>query len=240
MINKKSSKINQTIIISFIISLILTSFLLLSISIPTISQNNIVIPKTSISFNPLNERNRDDILRDQALIFDTKPIFLPSEWNTKDIKSNEVDKSLFPDLLAQTTIDTDMTLSKLIHPEIITVLPTDSLKQLLNPFEGINQDQLVFSSFNIPKIHVIIKNFIDSKLIENYEIESENPILQTQFWGPLEFLVIVDESGPVMPLLISQSSGIEDVDLYFQKYISDPLLKLSRLPKGYYKVMINP
>lgn len=242
MITKKLFQINRIFIISTILALVTIIFLFITVSFPLPSQNSILIQKPFVSFKNLDESDVDEILKDQALIFDTKPILLPTKWSEKQIHPNEeVDRPLFQDLPTQTILYNYATLSNIMLPEYITISATDILsKQFLNSFEGINQDKPILASLNIPKMNITVKNLNDSKIIENYEIDKENPLLQKEFWAPLEFLVIVDESGPIMPLFVSQSSGIEDIDIYFKNYISDPILKLSHLPKGYYKIGVSP
>jgi len=218
-------------------------FFFLGFSFPNTPNNISIGQKAFVSFYDLNGGNQNEILNDQALFFDTKPIFLPTKWNAneKQILNKVDDSSLFQDLLPETTLYPYKTLSQINYPELSTLLSLDILnKKLIHPFEGMNQDRPVFSSTHIPKAHIIIKNFNKSDIIEAYEINHENTLLQEIFWAPLEFLATIDESGLIMPLLISQSSGVEDIDNFFKNFVSTPLLKLTHLPIGYYKIAINP
>lgn len=241
MLNKKFVKINSAIIISFILSIIIIIVFYFSVSFQRPSDPKLIDQKTYVSFCDLNEGNENEILNDQALVFDTKPIFLPSKWNEKQISPTKITDNLFQDLLPQTMLYPHETLAQINTPELSTLLSLDTLnKKLIHPFEGINQERSIFPSIKSPSAHIVIKNFNHSDIIETYEVNNENPLLQETFWAPLEFLVTVDESGLIMPLLISRSSGIENIDNFFKNTLCDPLLKLSHLPVGYYKITINP
>lgn len=238
----KLFKFNKLIISSFAISIITLALSFLFFSFPANIYNEILIPKPFVSFHNLSDNKQDRILDDQAMIFDTKPIFLPSEWNEVGIIPNkEIDQDLFTDLPPQITLYNYKSLSTTIPLELSTLASLHALdKKSINLFNGINQNKTELSPPNVGEAHVIIKNFDDSKIVKTYEINDQNTPIKEHLWVPLEFLVIVDESGPIMPPLMTQSSGIEEIDVFFKHYISTPLLKLSQLPIGYYHIVISP
>lgn len=59
-------------------------------------------------------------------------------------------------------------------------------------------------------------------------------------WKPLEFTVGVDAAGLVAPLMLTRSSGMEDVDLFFRNYLAQTFRIGDRLPPGFYRIVVGP
>lgn len=240
--NRKSFQINKLIVSSSIIAIIMIALLFLGFSFPQNIHNAIAIQKSFVSFHNLSISDHDQILEEQALIFDTKPIFLPSEWNEINVNSNKkIDKPLFTDLPPQITFYNYPTLSTIIHPELSILSSIDIFdNKFTKSFNMINQTKPIISPLNVREAYITIKNLNNFKIVQTFEINNQNPLFKEELWSPLEFLIIIDESGPITPLLITQSSGIEEIDNFFRNPISTPLLKLDQLPTGYYAIKVSP
>ena len=59
-------------------------------------------------------------------------------------------------------------------------------------------------------------------------------------WAPLQFLVAVDAAGLVGPLILTERSGVEEVDHYFRNYLAQTYRLGHRLPPGKYRVSVGP
>lgn len=59
-------------------------------------------------------------------------------------------------------------------------------------------------------------------------------------WRPLEFLAAVDPAGLVGPLVLTRSSGVEDVDNHFRNYLARTYNLGDRLPPGFYRIVVAP
>ncbi len=59
-------------------------------------------------------------------------------------------------------------------------------------------------------------------------------------WHPLELEAAVDATGLVGPLLITSSSGVEDVDSHYRNYLVRVFRIGDRLPPGFYRIVIGP
>lgn len=59
-------------------------------------------------------------------------------------------------------------------------------------------------------------------------------------WRPLEFTAAVDHAGFVGPLLLTSSSGVEEVDTYFRNYLARSLRLGDRLGPGFYRIVVGP
>lgn len=243
---RNSFNFKSLIFISFIITLIVFIIFLSTFSIrKTDINSNKTKSNSFISFNNLNEKSGDLnlVLKEQAIIFDSEPIFIPTEWNEAlDPFKNIAKDSLFQDFPPVTTLYDQKMLLTITHEYPAISSPSGVLNsKFINPFIGINQNTP--NTFPLKKrtAYVTVKNLNTSKIVEEYEIISDPDIqMNDQLWVPMEFLLIVDESGPIMPLLITESSGTEQIDNYFKNHIPESQLKLSSLPAGYYKILVSP
>lgn len=59
-------------------------------------------------------------------------------------------------------------------------------------------------------------------------------------WQPLVLLANVGPSGLVAPVSVSASSGIGEVDLFFQNYLARTFRIGERLPPGFYRITVAP
>lgn len=237
-VDHKIFKFNKLFIYSFTISIIIAVFFFLLFLFPANTYDEIITSKPFASFS----NKKDSILDDQVFIFNTEPIFLPSEWNEIPlVPTEEIDQFLFSDLPPQTSLYNYQSLSSIITPRLSILKPLDILdQQPINLFKGINQNKSEISTSNKLKAYLTIENFNDFKTFKTYEIKDKDTPIKDQLWSPLEFLVIIDELVPLIPPLMIQSSGIEEIDIFFKNYISSSLLKLNQLPIGYYQITISP
>jgi hypothetical protein len=59
-------------------------------------------------------------------------------------------------------------------------------------------------------------------------------------WQPLELLASVDEAGLRIPLVVVESSLVDDVDAHFRQYLSGVYRVGDRLPPGFYRIIVGP
>jgi hypothetical protein len=59
-------------------------------------------------------------------------------------------------------------------------------------------------------------------------------------WQPMKFIVAVNATGLVGTLAVTQRSGVEAVDEYFQKYLVHTLRIGQRLAPGFYRISVGP
>lgn len=64
--------------------------------------------------------------------------------------------------------------------------------------------------------------------------ESERP------WEPLELMAVVDRAGLTSPLVVTEGSRVEEVDLHFKNYLTSSYRIGERLSPGIYRVVVAP
>ena len=59
-------------------------------------------------------------------------------------------------------------------------------------------------------------------------------------WEPLELLAIVDVAGLAGPLVVTESSRVEEVDAHFRRQLRQVFRLGERLAPGVYRVVVGP
>jgi hypothetical protein len=59
-------------------------------------------------------------------------------------------------------------------------------------------------------------------------------------WAPVEFVARVDAAGLVGPLVVTERSGLEEVDVFFANYLARTLRVGERLAPGFYRICVGP
>lgn len=59
-------------------------------------------------------------------------------------------------------------------------------------------------------------------------------------WQPLEFSAAIGPAGLVDSLVLTRSSGAEEIDAYFRNYLASQFHLGDRLPPGFYRVVVAP
>jgi hypothetical protein len=59
-------------------------------------------------------------------------------------------------------------------------------------------------------------------------------------WAPLEFRARIDAAGLVIPLVVTTSSGVEEVDAHFREFLAKTYRIGERLPPGFYRLIVAP
>jgi hypothetical protein len=59
-------------------------------------------------------------------------------------------------------------------------------------------------------------------------------------WEPLELLAIVDVAGLAGPLVVTESSRVEEVDVHFRRQLRQVFRLGERLAPGVYRVVVGP
>lgn len=59
-------------------------------------------------------------------------------------------------------------------------------------------------------------------------------------WQPMELLATVDSAGLLAPLVVVESSRVEEVDAHFRTYLAGGFRLGHRLPPGFYRIVVGP
>ncbi len=177
----------------------------------------------------------------EAALLDPTPLFLPTEWNTarKEVKLPE-SRGAFAGYDAKWRFDVSEL--KLGLPTPVRV-SANAAEALLIPAPG-----APFGGFG--RSDAVMEPLIGrGAFIEVVAVGSGRRILAEALtaarapggggWQPLEFLAAVDAAG-LVSLDLTARSGLEEVDVYFTRYLAQTLRIGARLAPGFYRICVGP
>ena len=184
-------------------------------------------------------------IREQAELFDTAPLFFPTEWNYAS------------DLANLSLVHPQGTLFASFSAEIS--FPRGSVERALpgvvsafqSPVEALVEiDRAHFHSFGLRDVETVpvprrsgfleIREMLSGRTVERRAIETDTIRRLTServFW--VGFQIIVDKTGIIGESLLYHSTVSEESDTAMRDYLRTPFL-LAGLAPGYYEVIMGP
>ena len=181
------------------------------------------------------------VVRGEAALLDKTPLFLPTEWNTAQ-KEVILPQSggAFSDYPPKYAYDeAELKSLKPTAPIALSVADALSLAPPGPALLGFGRNEIRTAVLEKRGAYVeILRANGGQRVLEKTLTEAEPPLAAV--WGPLEFLATVDAMGLTGPLVLTSRSGIEEVDAYFQKYLTQKLRVGALLGPGLYRICIGP
>lgn len=87
---------------------------------------------------------------------------------------------------------------------------------------------------------VEVTAMIDGRRIWAEELSPAARPAGDRVWSPLEMMAVVDRAGLASPLVVTEGSRVEEVDLHFKQYLTQVLRIGERLSAGSYRIVIAP
>lgn len=198
----------------------------------------------SVGLTRLDQTAGDNVLRDEATLFDPTPLFLPTEWNVsqKELPNNLIRDSgrIFENYPAKLTFNESRLELGLPPTTVVPDKPMDALALLEpeQPFMGMGRVEREVVQLEDRMAFIAITVAGTGRTVLTQAIAA-GPIPAGN-WRPMEFLVAVDTAGLVGPPAIVTRSGVEQVDGFFQNLIAKTLRVGERLAPGTYQISVGP
>ena len=220
----------------------LSGFLLVEV----VSESEVVavIAPAMVQFVDLAEGTSHQIFREQAVFYDSAPLFLPTSWNYSSTVGGQMRQqgnvSIFSTYPENITLGS-LELQPVSGTESLEVeKPLDVLKgEYWDFFPAFGKESGVPSASDGSSGLLMIVDFRTGETVRSATLPEELRDLADQHFWPVQFLLNVDATGPVGEALMLQGSGIESVDVALRAYVNSPFFT-SGLVSGYYKVVIGP
>lgn len=192
-----------------------------------------------------DDDSRSRRLHEQAKLFDSAPLFLPTKWN--------YGSALQDNLLMRKgdVLFKPYPPSLLLEGEELADLPIFEQSKVNRPRELLaNRYWSLFGSFGEAE-EKLEKQPAGGSFLIVQEFGAEVPVrrqrlpdriaeqLEALFWAPTRFSVTVDAIGMVGAPKLTESSGFEMVDSVLREYLLEPFFSAGLSP-GYYRVEIWP
>ena len=168
----------------------------------------------------------DQALNDEAVLLDPTPLFLPTKWNATQ-------RELAPPDPGGRFQGFDAPKLSFAENELKLGLPAP-IAVPAGPAEAVAADAPTAAR----------GAFVEVRMAGN----GRNVLAQAipgappgrGGWAPVEFVARVDAAGLVGPLVVTERSGLEEVDIFFANYLARTLRVGERLAPGFYRICVGP
>lgn len=191
------------------------------------------------------ERAPNPLFREETILRDPTPLFLPTRWNAADdalapVLQREPGTS-FSNYPARLNFPETNLVLDLPPPVLVPGSPVDSLvnEKSDRPYLGFGAVDRTPSVLPARAAYVRVVAAGDGQLMISQPLTDAKPPGEAG-WQPLELVVAIDPSGVVRPPVLTESSRVAAVDGYFQRFIVQTLHVGENLPPGVYRVYIGP
>lgn len=193
----------------------------------------------------------DDVLKDEALIRDLRPLFLPTAYNAALAEPRREP--------GRTILDEDR-----MHPDFKESEP--GFARELAPVATLNgraADQargndalavtvgevgLIGIGRGVRRVEPLAPRggFVEVVVAASGKSVLAQPLPESmapvggKAWEPMEFFAAVDATGLAAPLVVTVGSRVEEVDVHFKKVLAQVFRIGDRLPPGFYRVVVGP
>lgn len=206
-------------------------------------------PKTDqhepVGLARINDRDASSRLRDEALLRDPTPLFLPTRWNVgENALPSNVRQELggafrdYAPKLSYPLANLQLGLAPPIAvPERVPdVFDTEKPQR---PLLGFGQTDAAVAQLPARAAYIEVAAVADGRRVLAEPVVGGS-LPSESSWQPLEFLVAVDRTGLLRPAMLVTSSQVSAVDTYFRDFLGSGLHVGERLAPGFYRVSIGP
>jgi len=175
-------------------------------------------------------------------LLDPTPLFLPTEWNArpKTVSVNALSEP-FTDFSASYTFAEDA--AKVTFPAAVAI-PTKPADALVigppeAPFLGMGRLDREVAAPPARDALVEIVALGDGRQVFRQALQGVHPPGEVDLYW-LEFLAVVASTGLVGSPALTTSSGVEQIDSFYQNYLEKVLRAGERLSPGFYRIKVGP
>jgi hypothetical protein len=193
----------------------------------------------------------DELLRAETDIRDLRPLFLPTERNaTLPELKRELGRTLLEDEPVKSTLlESEVVVTKDLPPVAIIngkpaneAAPLDALasEATVTSLLGFGRNPQPVPSMHVRAGYVEVVSAETGLRVYGEVLPAEALVPGDKPWAPLEFLARIDAVGLAAPLVVTTTSGVEEIDAHFKKFLGKTYRIGERLPPGFYRVIVAP
>ena len=183
-----------------------------------------------------------DTTRDQSMLLDSAPLFLPTKWSTAAVGGMIFSKDNM-DMLESFAPELTLSSEKLKPQPLGMTTDKDasapSTASIVGSFIGRNSDSNTKNSLTPRVAYCEVHDADGDKIVLSGVLDAPVEATGEILWQPVEFWVRVVQQGGIGAPLLSSGSGSDAIDEALSEMISksDFLIKLK---PGYYRIVIGP
>ena len=208
---------------------------------------DVQVSEPYVSFIKLDASEDHRNLRDQALLSDSVPLFLPSEYDFgwKLLQPETYLDNQNPRMLSPFSWNASLNAQDILKPvalEAELLDPSVLLEgELWHTFHTLGERAQPVSSGTERFAVMVFEPEAGREEVARF-LYAENPInvdLSNILWRPVEVLVWVSTEGSLGSPILQESSGISALD-QFAMQEAQRIANLRWIPQGYYRVTLGP
>ncbi len=193
----------------------------------------------------------DELLRQETELRDPRPLFLPTSQNAALREPRrEPGRTLLDDenvklKFAEAELHVEREL-----PPIVTLNgramdkaePVDALAIDADfaAFAGFGRRAVEVTAFSARGGFVSVAGTRDGASVLGESLPPGARPSTDKAWSPVEFFAAVDATGLTMPLVVTEGSRVEEVDVHFRKFLTRDFRIGARLAPGFYRITVAP
>jgi hypothetical protein len=199
--------------------------------------------KAQRSFITLEKNNATaEMTRDQSMLMDSAPLFLPTRWSTsgtRHVEYTDSQSDMFESFSPEITLNAD----RMKPPATDVPVDKNAVSAKVDAHStfliGRSGDASGKQVMNARSAFYEVHAAQDGKLIMTGTIQNPIPEAGDLLWQPAEFWVRVVQEGVMGSPLLTSGSGNDSLDAALRNIVSSEK-KIALLPPGYYRVVIGP
>jgi hypothetical protein len=193
----------------------------------------------------------DVLLKEEAELRDLRPLFLPTERNAAlpEPKLEPGRSVIDSEVLKPTLVGTDVQLGAELPP--VATIGGKPVRQAGAPdalgsgvadvgLLGFGRREMATVPFRPRGAFVEITAWADGRRIRAEDLPSDARPANERPWGPVELMALIDRAGLISPLVVTEGSRVEEVDLHFKNYLTSSYRLGERLGPGLYRIVVAP
>ena len=189
----------------------------------------------------------DQVLREQADLFDPTPLFFPTEWNFGQRPLRESLRHPPGQIFGSFEPKIDFGEQGIKAYGVEAVVAPERLADVLvqgneAPFAGMGQVDVQRPALAVRSGFLEVRALLDGKLVMAQAFK-ELSLPRVDF-APVEYLVVVSSAGMVGDPILMVGSGGEEmdekVDAFFRSYLVKVFRLGERLNPGRYRILVGP
>lgn len=195
--------------------------------------------------------NSDTLLKEEAELRDLRPLFLPTERNAAlaEPKLEPGRTVLDSEAMKPSLAEADVQLGAELPPvatiggkPVRQAAALDALGAESGDLGllGFGRREPAIEPFRQRGAFVEVTAWSDGRRIRAEDLPDEARPANERPWSPLELMAVVDHAGLTTPLVVTEGSRVEEVDLHFKNYLTNSYRLGERLGPGIYRVVVAP
>jgi hypothetical protein len=191
------------------------------------------------------------VLKDEALMRDLRPLFLPTAFNASlPEPKREPGRSILDDeRIALDFAEPDAGFARDLPPvALLNGRPADQARGVdMLASSGSEVGLVGLGRVNHPMRPMSTRGgFVEvvavatGQLVLTQALPDSMAPAGGKAWEPMELFAAVDTSGLAAPLVVTDGSGADEVDVHFKKTLAQSFRIGDRLPPGFYRVVVGP